>query len=141
MTAEPTDGSGPGCDREPEVVDASRSGHWPAELDRHTGDCPDCAETRWIAEALRGVAPPDGPLTDAGGLWARLDLRVRREAAERAERPVMLAHRLALAALTGCAWVTVSWTWQNSPVVAWVVAAGLAVLAAPGAAALWFARD
>lgn len=96
------------CVREHEIVEAVTSGRWPEacdpELRTHAMSCAICKDVVLVATALheeRDVAVSNAPVTPAGLVWWRAELRARREAVRVAERPMTVVHALAAAAVVG----------------------------------------
>ena len=96
------------CVREAEVVEAVISGRWPAacdpELRSHAMDCDICKDIVLVSSALqseRDSAVLHAALPSAGLVWWRAELRMHREAARAAERPMKLVHSLAAASAAG----------------------------------------
>lgn len=92
------------CAREQEVLDAIATGRWPDRVDdelrAHVAKCVVCRDASEIAPlffADRDEAWQDADLPSAGSVWWRAHIRARREAAERAARPLVLVERAALA--------------------------------------------
>ncbi len=88
------------CDREQEVVAASRAGTLGPELLRHAATCLVCAEVVAVTKFLQNESRLESklPLPDADFVWRKAQLRARREAVERATRPIRLFARLAYVA-------------------------------------------
>ena len=98
------------CVREHEIVEAVTEGRWPeacdAELRSHAGQCAVCKDVVLVARALheeRDTAVMNAPVTPAGLVWWRAELRARREAVRAAERPMTWVHSLAAASAVGVA--------------------------------------
>lgn len=108
------------CEREKSVVAALKTGGLTEELRAHLRECAACQDALLVAGFLSAeaeTAPVEVPA--AGLVWFKSRLRLRREAAERAERPLVWGSRIAAAlALAGMIWAS-----------AWVAGAG-ALLAA-----------
>lgn len=97
------------CPREREVKELVESGQWPRacapELREHMSACRACADLALVASAFRSertaavAAAQAGQvkLGSAGTLWWRAQLRRRRAAVERIERPLVSAQIFALA--------------------------------------------
>jgi len=103
------------CSRESETVRASWSGAWPAgcdeNLQQHVRSCTVCREAVQLAGAFREdreAATHEARIPPSGLVWWRAQLRARREAAVVAERPVAVAHGLAVVAALAAA-VGVTW--------------------------------
>jgi len=94
----------PACDREATLLARLREGRADEEDRRHLESCPDCAlaasSDRWMSEAADRLRPRHLP--SPGSLLFRARLRARREAAERALRPLAIWRRLALAGAAAC---------------------------------------
>src|SRR5215472_4498808 len=94
------------CELEAEVFAAIAEGRWPegvgASLREHISKCAVCSDVAGVAaplqfekQALRSAVV----LPEAGQVWWKAQLRVRREAAEAAGRPITVAQMVAF----GCA--------------------------------------
>jgi hypothetical protein len=84
------------CARETEVKALLLSGHWPhacpADLLAHVNSCRDCRGTVAVTLAFRqerAAAAAGARLEAPGVLWWRAQLRRRRQAMERIERPLL----------------------------------------------------
>jgi hypothetical protein len=84
------------CARETEVKALLHSGHWPhavpADLLEHVNACRDCRSTVAVTLAFRqerSAAASGARLEAPGVLWWRAQLRRKREAVERMERPLI----------------------------------------------------
>jgi hypothetical protein len=107
------------CEREPEVVNALRTGHWSAELRDHTASCESCADALLVAAALLESAPPSST-APAGLAWWKAQLRLKRENAARAQKPLVMAEWGAAALLAAAL----------ASVLVWAGGAGFAACAA-----------
>jgi hypothetical protein len=92
------------CERERDVLDAAATGRWPdradADLRAHVARCAICADVAEIAPLFvkdRDVAWEEAEVPSANAVCWRAQLRARREAAEKAARPLVLVQRAALA--------------------------------------------
>jgi len=93
------------CTREAELWDAIATGRWPettsANLRAHVDSCSTCREFADITAAVhadgiesrRGAEPPTSAV-----VWWRAQMRAREEAARAVDRPITIAHALAVAA-------------------------------------------
>jgi hypothetical protein len=123
------------CPRLDEISRAA-GGPLPAELERHAAACRECADARLVdgflraAAAAQQLAPP--ALPDAAAVRWRARLRARADRAERAVRPIALAHKLGYAA--GAAVLGALALGQGTSAAAWLRTLGEAAAAAPGAA-------
>ena len=108
------------CQFEAEALGAVLEGRWPDGADpalrAHAAQCPICAETAAVAGAIgaaREETREQAPIPDAGRVWWRAQLRMRREAARAAGRPITAAQVLAFACAAGvlgaCFGATSSW--------------------------------
>lgn len=97
------------CLREKEVSELVERGQWPqaspAELRDHVRGCRGCGDLVLVAsvfqrerkEAVAAASPGSMSSSSAGALWWRAQLRRRRAALERIERPLLGAQIFALA--------------------------------------------
>lgn len=92
------------CAREADVKALLASGHWPhacpPELLEHVKDCRECRTTVALTLAFRQErtnAAATARLEAPGVLWWRAQLRRRREAIERIERPLVSAQVITIA--------------------------------------------
>jgi len=93
------------CERESQAAAARLSGEWPAELTQHVAQCPDCQDALMVSSFLSEGPGADAIEVPAAGLvWFKAKLRLRREAAERAELPLVWGQRV-VAAIAGGAMV------------------------------------
>ena len=83
------------CPHEQDVLDAVATGRWPdrvdADLRDHARGCPVCGDAAELAPlffADRDAAWQSAEVPSASSVWWRAQMRARREAAERAERPI-----------------------------------------------------
>ena len=102
--------TGTPCPRESELWDAIAAGTWPgaagADLRAHVESCAGCRDAALVSSALLADAavlrvqevPPS-----ASFVWWRAQLRARREAEARVERPITIVHGLAIACAAGIA--------------------------------------
>ena len=77
------------CDREQQVIEATRNGLWTSSLRDHLRHCALCTQTELIAASLRGDAVKAERLLDlppAGMVWRRAQARRRERALQRAAR-------------------------------------------------------
>lgn len=131
------------CDREQELLAALRSGNWTPELRAHFAACDYCAELAITVEFMQQAAATATPhVTPAGIVWWKAQLRARREAAQAAARPVLIAERAsAVVALLGAvgamAWLSSAAT---SAAIAGIVALGLLTTAAAGVVILAWSK-
>jgi hypothetical protein len=130
------------CDREIEIVEAVTCGRWPAgvdeELQLHAAKCTVCTDVVRVSLALtedRSDALLSARVPSAGLVWWRSEMRVRREAVERATRPMKIVEWTALACVLAALGVFLYWIgpsgltamlWQ--PSLAFFAGVGLLVL-------------
>jgi hypothetical protein len=98
------------CPREIEVLDALRSGAWPAgcdeELRAHPADCASCRDLVEVATALfadRDASIHEGAFPGSGVIWWKMQMRLRREAMVSARRTLLLVQACALSIAGGLA--------------------------------------
>lgn len=102
------------CKREAEVISALRQRNWSEELRAHVAGCEECAETMTVTAFCLSEAEPE-TAPDAGLMWRRMELRLKREQAERAMLPAVWAGRAALAAIMLCAVFAAAMLASSSP--------------------------
>lgn len=90
------------CSFEEKIAAANRSGQWSDEILSHLSGCHICEEVALVASYLSGSAagPASAAIThlpDPALIWSRAQLAARREAIERAMRPILWARRFAFA--------------------------------------------
>ena len=112
------------CPQKKEMAQAVRSGQWPlgcaAELHEHVAVCEQCNEEARLLSAFataRNSAMRAAPPKSAGLLWWKAQLRRRREAMERIERPglaipmaTIIASTILLIAVLATAWKRIDWS-------------------------------
>jgi hypothetical protein len=77
------------CEREQQVMEATRNGVWASSLRAHLRDCALCTQTELIASSLRedaAKAERQLDLPPAGMIWRRAQTRRRNDAMRRATR-------------------------------------------------------
>ncbi len=86
------------CEREQQVIEATRNGLWASSLRAHLRDCALCAQTELIAASLQEDAAKAKRVLDlppAGMIWRRAQTRRRERALQRAtRRPFLIAGAL-----------------------------------------------
>ena len=113
------------CDREIEIVEAVTCGRWPSgvdeELQSHAASCAVCTDVVRVSLALsqdRSDALLSAHVPSAGLVWWRAEMRARRDAVERATRPMKIVEWTALACVLAAV----------SAFLYWIGPAGLAEL-------------
>jgi hypothetical protein len=86
------------CEREQQVIEATRSGLWATSLRAHLRDCAHCTQTELIAASLQEDAATAKRVLDlppAGMIWRRAQTIRREDALRRAtRRPFLIAGAL-----------------------------------------------
>jgi hypothetical protein len=86
------------CEREQQVIEATRNGLWASSLRAHLRDCAHCTQTELIAALLQEDAEKSKRVLDlplAGLIWRRAQAKRREVALERAtRRPFLIAGTL-----------------------------------------------
>ena len=106
------------CFREPDVIEAVRSGAWPRRcedaLREHVESCGVCAEVLTVALAFHeGADAVDAPrLPSAAHVWWRAGIRARQDAAHTAERPMTVVEGVAAASGVGLASAAIAIGWS-----------------------------
>ena len=110
----------PHCDREIEVVKATRTGFWPETLRSHTEGCEACSEALLVSQFLNEEtadaiteAQATSPLPEAGLVWWKAQLRARQEAVRRASRPVAIVEALSYTIAVVTAGALLVWAWPQ----------------------------
>jgi hypothetical protein len=146
----------PTCSLEPEVVAAVLADCVPDNLRVHAAGCAVCSEVARVAalvhdDFLRAQRKANLPTADV--VWLRARIRAREEATRMADRPIVVTHAIAIAALVGLLvsagsrFSLGSWTWPalgDLPVqmlLPLVVALVTSAILAPVALYLAFSRD
>lgn len=104
------------CDREIEIVEAVTCGRWPAgvdeELQSHAAACAVCTDVVRVSLALsqdRSDALVSARVPSAGLVWWRAEMRARRDAVERATRPMQIVEWTALACVLAAVGFFIYW--------------------------------
>lgn len=104
------------CRFEEKIAAANRSGQWSDELLSHLSGCHVCEEVALVSRYLSesAAAPASAALADLPDptlIWSRAQLAARREAIERAMRPILWVRRFAfaLAAVAFIAAIVSAW--------------------------------
>lgn len=128
------------CQREDEILRALRTGSWPEGLQAHLAECAACADSALVAGTLleaEAAAPPEVP--QGGLLYWKMQLRARRESADRATLPILYAEWAAAGlGLAGTVWA-LAWLKSQSETLALVGFAALLVVGAAAAGSLFMA--
>jgi hypothetical protein len=90
------------CSFEEKIAAANRSGEWSDELLSHLSACHICEEVALVSSYLSESAAASGSaatanLPDPAIIWSRAQFAARREAIERAMRPILWVRRFAFA--------------------------------------------
>ncbi len=90
------------CIFEEKIAAANRSGQWSDELLAHLSGCQICEEVALVSSYLSesAAAPVSAAIADLPDptlIWSRAQLAARREAIERAMRPILWVRRFAFA--------------------------------------------
>lgn len=130
------------CERESEAVAAKLKGEWPEELKAHAAQCLHCQDAMLVAAFLTEAAGKERvEVPSAGLVWFKSQLRLKREAVERAERPLVWGQRAAAAlAATGVAWAA-SWVMGTSASLAVALIGSCIVLGLTAGGLLLAARE
>ncbi len=130
------------CDREPLAVKAQLSGQWPGELKAHVAQCAGCQEAVLLTGYLHAAGAQQRVDTPAAGMvWFKAQLRLRREARERAERPLVWGQRaVLLMAGAGMAWAA-GWAMGTSASLAAALIGSCVVLSLTAGGVLLASRE
>jgi hypothetical protein len=131
---------GMSCQRENEVVLALRADDFTDELRAHIAGCESCGEALAVASVCQ-AAPAPRTVPDASLLWRKMELRLKRERTEAAVRPAIIAERLSAGVFAVCAMLTIPWLAAQSPLLAIVAVAALALVGLSAASVYWLAAS
>lgn len=109
------------CTHEEAIAQAAHSGDWSEPLRSHAARCPICSEVVLVSSFLRTEAQSaraEAVLPDPGRIWWKAQLAARREAAERAVRPIALMEKLAFAC--GALFLGIAFFWQWPRISGWL---------------------
>jgi hypothetical protein len=130
------------CERESQAVAARLAGVWPVELKQHVARCAECQDAILVSSFLCESGSAETTEVPAAGLvWFKTKLRLRREAVERAERPLVWGQRVAV--VIGCcaiAWASV-WAAGTSALLAACLIGSCIVLILTAGGLLLAARE
>ena len=124
-----------GCEFEPQVVKAVRSGLWSAELRSHFASCSVCADAAMIAGALTDEVLE---VPAAGLVWWKAQLKRKMEAQERAVRPLIWAERAAIVGKVAAIGWAAAWLASSDPLLAAAVG-GTLVLGSSAVSLIYWA--
>ena len=104
------------CIHEIEITEAVTQGRWPAgcskDVQVHAETCPICQDVLQVALALKenqAAAFHAARLPSAGLVWWRSEMRSRRDALDKATRPIRIVEWAALACALAVAFALVLW--------------------------------
>jgi hypothetical protein len=103
------------CEKEAAVIEAVRRGVWDGDLRAHASDCQACSDAVLAAETLRTMQASDlvdAQVPSAGWMWWRMQLRAKREAAERVTQPITLIQQATYACIALSAIGLAVWNWR-----------------------------
>ncbi len=130
------------CERESQAVAARLSGEWPAGLKQHVAQCPDCQDALLVSSFLSESPVAHTVDVPAAGLvWFKAKLRLRREAMERAERPLVWGQRVAAAIAGGAMVWGAAWSLGTNATLAAALIGSCVVLALTAGGLLLAARE
>lgn len=104
------------CTQEEAIAQAAHSGDWSEPLRSHAARCPICSEVALVSSFLQIEAESarvEAVLPDPGRIWWKAQLAARREAAERAVRPIALMEKLAVACGALFLGIAIFWQWTR----------------------------
>lgn len=126
------------CPQESGIAAAVANGSLPEDLVLHLAGCPVCSEAHSVARKMRqfasGFAEELGP--SAASMWWRLNLRMRRERARRAQQPLVWMARIFYAAIAVTPALVLAWIPGLSGRTAVIGLAALSAVVLPVAIAL-----
>lgn len=128
------------CEHESKIAPALASGELPRDLRQHVESCPECREAFSVARRLQKMAEgfSEQPLHSAECVWWRLSVRLRREQADRAQRPLVWMQRIFAATIALVCAALLGLAWRDYPSDVWTTGlAALGAVAIPATIALW----
>ena len=130
------------CPQESRIATAVANGSLPQDLLLHVAGCPVCREAHSIAGKMRHFANglSEDPRPSATSMWWRLNLRMRRERANHAEKPLVWMSRILYASIPLTVGLELTFIPGLSGRVAVIGVAALGAVVLPVAIALagWF---
>lgn len=105
------------CAFEEKIAAANRSGRWSDELLAHVAECRVCEEVALVSSYLCDSSisvPADATLPNPSLLWSKAQLAARREAIEKAMRPILWVRRFAFGAAGAAILVAIILAWPHT---------------------------
>lgn len=97
------------CEKETEILEATRGGFLSPELANHATRCANCADTLAVSEFLCSDAATVSPLPDSDFLWWKAQLARKQVAVERATRSIAVVRKISyLGAAAAGLWLVFS---------------------------------
>ena len=129
------------CPQESRIATAVANGSLPEDLLLHVPGCPVCREAHSVAGKMRRFANglSEDPRLSAASMWWRLNLRMRRERAHHAEKPLAWMGRIFYATIglaVALELISIPSLWGRTAVIG-VAALGAVVLPVAIALAGW----
>jgi hypothetical protein len=103
------------CEKEVLVARGVRTGLWDPELEQHAATCSACSEAALAARVLnemRATDEAEARIPAAALMWWKAQLLAKRQAGEKATRPIHLVERFACAWAVTCAAGACFWQWH-----------------------------
>lgn len=105
------------CDKENAVVEAAKHGTWDEALREHVMGCESCADLALTASFLNDEASSArmeaaNALPSPGQIWWKAQILAKRDATERATRPIVFFEKLAFAFGTLGVLAVAFWNWS-----------------------------
>jgi hypothetical protein len=130
------------CEREPQALAARLSGVWPEELRQHVSLCAGCQDALLVTGFLNELAGEEAASVPAAGLvWFKAQMRLRREAVERAERPLVWGQRVAMVLAGGAMVWASAWAAGTNSLLATALIGSCVVLGLTAGGLLFAARE
>ena len=115
------------CERERDVLEATRLGRWNEDLEAHVSTCATCQDLSVVSAFLESEAHSarsEAPLPGPGLIWWKAQLLARRAAAEQATRPIAVYEKAATA--LGVLGVLGAVVWNAERIQGWLEPVALA---------------
>ncbi len=115
------------CERERDVVEATRLGRWDEDLATHAATCAICQDLSLVStflEAEAASARSEASLPGPGLIWWKAQLLAKRAAAEQVTRPIAVYEKAASAC--GALGVLGAVAWNSDRILGWLEPLSLA---------------
>jgi len=128
------------CPHEPAILAAVAKAALSDEQRAHLASCESCSEAVLVSHFLHEAASSaDCAVPDAGLVWWKAQLRLKRERSESAMKPVAVAEKLSAGVLIGAVGIGAALLTPTFGIAAIALTAGVALLGGAGSILYWAA--